>query len=543
MLNSLTIFLAFLAFIVFGYLSLLKLSSRLEFGNTSSFIINLTSAFKDSRLFQNLGASAFFVSLPAVALLLFWGWGPALIWLVVFHFLIESLPQLHFSSLDNKFSVADLLLRAEDGPKALLEQGIIQVFFLLFMSVVVTLVATLIDRQPGLLFALLFLLPARQLVSHTSAALKLPVRYIGGLILIITGLAFSDQLGFSVYGDWAPFGDAVPWLLFNMPTLIAAIVVVAVFKLETNQGFKKDLSLFAGGIILLLVIAMIVKLAWLRPILDAPLNAGTDIDNSNLPSLITLSFFIFAGFGAFIVQILNEEEKSYDDASARYGRLQIGSLTITVYMALLIVSLAAALGIGAWKTHFIEWSSNINILDYLNLAITSNLNLIYQYADSGTLLHTGLLAALCFTGFSFLLMCANQLTLEEAENESLFSIIVQAKIPQAIGIFVASCYFIGNGISIQFWMMIGLLAWFLFCHLLVGMNLQKTNQVNIICCLAIIGIGLGQAALMVVTWFASAQYLFGALFLLVSATAIALWIRDIKTIVQSLGKQEKDSFL
>ncbi len=527
----------------FGYLSLLRLLFNRQTTGEANFISGLLNALKDPKMVRNLGSSAFFVSLPATALLLFWGWGPALIWLATFHFLIESIYQLQYSIQKEGASIADHLLRSSSGIKAMLEQGLIQVFFLLAMAVVVALVATLLDRQPGLLFALVFLLPARKLLSHSSNAIPIYLKALGAIGLLATGLAFSDQLGFSVYGDWAPFGQMLPWFVFNMPTLIAAILVVAVFKLEGDRGFKQDLSLFAGAIIMILVVAMLVKLAWLQPILDAPLNSGSS-GHESLPVFIGLSLFVFAGFAAFLVRILNEEENDEQHSKYRYGRLQGASLVHTIYMALLVVSLASALGIGAWKTHFVEWSSALDILNYLNLAISSNLNLIYADASSGTLLHTILLAALCFTGFSFLLMCANQLTVEEADTETVFSLVIEAKILQAIGIFIVSAYFIGNGISINVWLLIGILAWVLFSHLAIGMCLASdVNPAYSVLTILIAVAGILQTIAVTITWLAEGNYLLPIFSFIILAMTIFLWMPDAMKLFKAAGKDEKPDFL
>ncbi len=552
MLNSLSVFFAFIAFLIFGYISFLRLLAKQHFKNDQahtdkphqgSVLNTFTNPESLRKLLRNLGSSAFFVSLPATALLLFWGWGPALIWLIVFHFFIESIFHLQSSSQQADNKVADHLLRTESGVFAVIEQGLIQAFFLLSMAVVVALVATLLDRQPGLLFALLFLLPARQLLSHHSSALPQFLRIGGGIALLALGLAFSDQLGFSVYGDWAPLGQYVPWLVFNMPTLIAAIIVVAVFNLEKNQGFKQDLSFFAGLIIVLLVTAMIVKLIWLRPILDAPINVAQQ-STENLPHFISLSLFIFAGFAAFLVRLLNEEYNDESQPQVKYRRLQGESFIHNVYMALLVLSLAAALGIGAWKTHFINWSLDLNILDYLNLSISSNLNLIYNYADSGTMLHTILLAALCFTGFSFLLMCANQLTLEEAETETIWSLVVEAKIPQAIGIFVLSTYFIGNGISINSWLLIGLLAWVLFMHLCIGMCLKSDKHfLPSLITFGLLIFGTLQTLALCWNWFNNEHYGLLILALTVLVASYLLWANDLKRLLKKLKQNEKSSLL
>jgi len=250
--SSLIAFLAALGFIAFGYLSMVRLLSKQSFGQAS--LKQLFSGITTAQFLSNLGSSAIFVSLPATSLL------------------------------------------------ATIEQGLIQAFFLLSMSVVTALLATLIDRQSGLLFALLFLLPARALLRHPSLALPLAVRIIGSLSLLALGLAFSNQLGFSIYGDWSPFGEAVSWLRFNNPTVIAAVLTAAVFRLEKDAGFKKDLSSFAGLIIILLIAAMEFQLLWSQPSLDAPMNA-LQTNNETLPPFISLSLIVFAGFSALLIRL------------------------------------------------------------------------------------------------------------------------------------------------------------------------------------------------------------------------------------------------
>ena len=398
MLNSFTVFLAAFGFVVFGYLSLLRLLSKQSFGQVS--LKEYWRGVSTTQFFSNLGSSAFFVSLPATSLLLFWGWGPAILWLIIFHLLIESLCHLQYSAPSNTSRIADFLLRSNNPLLALIEQGLIQAFFLLSMAVVTALLATLIDRQSGLLFALLFLVPARSILRHPSTALPLTIKIISGLALLALGLAFSDQMGFSIYGDWAPLGESVSWLRFNNPTIIAAVLTIAVFQLERNKGFKKDLSTFAGIIIVLLVVAMEFQLIWLQPMLDAPTNTAQNL-NDSLPSLASLCLFIFAGFAALLIGLLNEEESDSDahgsqSKAQQFARLQSGSLVQLGFMILLLLSIGSALGIGAWKTHYLNWSDTLNILDHLNLAISSTLHLISTQTDSDTLMHTVLLTALCF---------------------------------------------------------------------------------------------------------------------------------------------------
>lgn len=550
MLNSLTIFLASFGFVAFGYLSLLRLLSKQHFEKLS--VKQLWQGLRSAQFFSNLGSSAFFVSLPATSLLLFWGWGPAILWLLVFHIIIESLCHLQYSSPSNNNSIADFLLRSKSATSAFLEQSLIQVFFLLSMATVTALLATLIDRQSGLLFALLFIVPARAILRHPSQVLPFSAKIIAGLSVLILGLAFSDQLGFSIYGDWAPFGELFAWLRFNNPTIIAAVLTIAVFKLEPNLGFKKDLSTFAGIIIVLLFFALLAQLILTQPMLDAPMNTG-QTQSDNLPPFSILFLFIFAGFAALLIRFLNEEENdvaldSSNKKAQQFSRLQLGSLLQFGIMTLLLLSIGSALGIGAWKTHFLEWNEQLNILEHLNLAISSTLHLIGTNTDQGTLMRTILLAALCFTGLSFMLNCASQLTLEEREQETIMSLLLESKLLQAIGTYLASMYFIGNGISINIWLIIGILAWVLVTHLVIGMTLAMSSDgaqksIYTLILMALIFIGVLQTISLTIHWIIHSKLIYAAGAILILLIVTVLWAPNVKQLIQNFGRNSsKDLF-
>jgi len=542
--NSLIILSAFVGFLAFGYLSLLRIMLK----NTSlsqAGIRVLITDFRQQSL-ANLGSSAFFVSLPATSLLLFWGWGPALLWLLIFHLFAESLFQIQYSDGRNQHEIADHLLRANNQFDATLEQGLIQAFFLLLMSSVTALLASLIDTQSGLLFALLFLLPARHLLRSSSPALSGPLKIIGCALLIALGITFSDKLGFSIYGNWAPLGDSFDWLRFNNPTVIAAVLIIATFQLDNNEGFKKDISSFAGAVIALLIISALVRLLWLNPSLDAPLNLA---NAEQLPSFIGVSLFIFAGLAALLIRLLNDEQNQATQSQAydvsRFIRLQNDSLVQLIFMLVLVLSLAAALGIGAWKTHYINWDASLNLLDHLNLAISSTVSLIHSGARSGTLSHTILLASLCLTGFSFMLMCSSQLSLEDAEKETLLSVLVRSKAPQAILIFLLSAYFIGNGVRLNTWLIIGMLAWVLVTHLSIGLATQSVpdkapNSTNIVnrplamFCISLVIIGSLQTIWLCIAWAIDGVWLYCAISALLLMIAGRFWLSSLISLSQSL---------
>lgn len=546
--NSVIVLSAFIGFLAFGYLSLLRIMLK----NTSlskTSVMVLITGFRQQSL-ANLGSSAFFVSLPATSLLLFWGWGPALLWLVVFHLFAESLFQIHYSDSSNQHAIADHLLRANNRTDAALEQGLIQAFFLLLMSAVTALLARLIDTQSGLLFALLFLLPARHLLRSNSSALSAPLKIVGCALLIALGITFSDKLGFSIYGNWAPLGDAVDWLRFNNPTVIAAVLIIATFQLDSNDGFKKDISSFAGAVIALLILSSLVRLLWLNPTLDAPLNIAS---TEQLPNFVSMSLFIFAGLATLLIRLLNDEQNQTSGTDqtqdvSRFIRLQNDSLVHLIFMLILVLSLAAALGIGAWKTHYLNWDGAQNLLDHLNLAISSTVSLINSGARAGTLSHTILLASLCLTGFSFMLMCSSQLSLEDAEKETLLSVLVRSKSPQACLIFLLSAYFIGNGVHLNTWLIIGLLAWLLVTHLSIGLAVQsqqreasQNNPASVskalaIFCIALAVLGALQVIWLCVDWAIAGLWHYCVISGFILLIAGRFWLRELRSLTQSLSQ-------
>ncbi len=535
--SSLTVFLAATAFIAFGYLSLVRLMSKQEFEPQS--LRQWSAKTFNGQLLSNLGSSALFVSLPATSLLLFWGWGPALIWLAVFHVIIETVAQLRVSTPNNSHGIADYLLRNDRTWLASLEQGLIQFFFLLSMGVVTALLATLIDRQSGLLFALLFLFPARALLRNPRQTVPLWLKAAGALGLLALGIAVSNQLGFSIYGDWAPAGDWLPWLNFRNPTVIALVLVIAVFQMEKDLGFKGDLAKFAGGIILALLIAMLAFLLVSQPTLDAPLNASPAEDNP-LPSFWGLHLLLFTGFSSLIIRLLNEEDNKMPRGVDQFSRLQLSGLIYCLILICLLMSLAGALGIGAWKSHYLNWGAELNILEHLNLAISSLLVLLGSQAESGSVLHTIVLTALCVTGFSFMMNCANQLSLEESEKDTLFSLILESKLPQAILVFASSCYLIEYGVGVDIWLLIGILAWVLSCHLGLGMSLAKHKSAwsaDLWKYLSVVLILFGalQIIWLIINWIAREEFVFAICSSLILVLSTALWWQDLIKLLRDSG--------
>lgn len=535
--NSLFIFLSFIAFLAFGYISIIRLLVKREFGvfGKSSIIASI----KNTRILTSLGSSAFFVSMPATSLLLFWGWGPALLWLLSFHILIESLFHLQYTTTEQDLSLAELLIRSNGSKLAHIESALVQGFFIILMATMISLLATLIDEQAGLLFTLLALFPAQQLLRNRNTNVPFSLNIIGSIIVFSTGIMFAHLLGFSVYGEWAPledlFGSSMAWLAINNVTLIAGVLIITSFLLAKKGQFQTDVATFSGAAITLLIIVMQIRLAIVQPSLDAPLNAAQNSEH-DLPLFIGFCLFSFAGLSALLIRLLNDET-NYADTQASaicFGRLQLESIVQLIFSMLLVLSLAAALGIGAWKTHYIQWSYETSFIGHMSLAIKGTLQLVSSSFKIGTFAHTVIMACMCIAGISFSMMCVSRFKItrhSKDDDGSLYDVIMSAKLPQAIIIFVLTCYFIAYGISITTWLIAGMLSWALIVHLMLAITVEMQDDAQSrltygLVCLILMIAGSLQILGLTINWLIDSHYLACCSSLMILLSVWVLWWKN-----------------
>ena len=551
--NTLFIFLSFIVFLAFGYLSIIRLLVKREFGSFTKRLF--LESIKNTRVLTSLGSSAFFVSMPATSLLLFWGWGPAILWLLSFHLLIETFFHLQYTTTEQELSLAELLIRSNGSKLAYIESGLVQGFFIILMAIMITLLATLIDEQSGLLFTLLALFPAQQLLRNNNSNVPWGLNAVGSFAILLIGIMFAHSLGFSVYGEWSPlntlFGSSSTWLSINNVTLIAGVLIITSFSLAKKGQFQTDVATFSGVAITLLIVVMQIRLAWLRPVIDAPMNAAQTNDNG-LPLLIGFCLFSFAGLSALLIRLLNDETNYSDSqtSSICFARLQIESVIQLVFSILLVLSLAAALGIGAWKTHYVEWSNSANFISHLSLSIKGTLQLVSSSFKIGTFAHTVIMACMCIAGISFSMMCVSRfkITRHSKENDnSLYAVLMNAKLPQAIIIFVLTCFFIAYGVSITTWLIVGMLSWALIVHLMQAITLEMPSDARSrllygAICLALMAVGSLQVLTLIVSWFSDQHFIAGCVALTILISVWVLWwqgARDIASRFVEAGNVKK----
>ena len=112
-----------------------------------------------------------------------------------------------------------------------------------------------------------------------------------------------------------------------------------------------------------------------------------------------------------------------------------------------------------------------------------------------------------------------------------------AKLPQAIIIFVLSCYFIAYGISITTWLIAGMLSWALIVHLMLAITQDMPENANSrllygTVCLALMIAGSLQIFGLAVSWFIDNHYLSTVIAITILLCVWILWWRGAMELCQ-----------
>ena len=564
MTNSLLLFIGTLAFLAFGYASLVRIAYKTYFNTTQ--VTPSEALPKLNQLLVHLGQGGLFIHFATLSLLLFWGWGIALLWLAIFHLIAETLWNVQQSNTARLFrpnktkknTKIKTTVATQDIPDE--NNGLInfiqQLFFMLLVSVGVALLVELINQQSGLVFILLAIVIAHHFICEELT----PITIAKSLAVIFCGFWFSHELGISVFGSVTLIDHPIPrdyfaWLSFDHSNLIALALIFAVFMLTQRDNFNSDVSILSGAFVMLLLCILMVKFIWLRPIMDAPLNS-LQLRSEGLPPFSSLALFMFAGLGLLFLG-KEPSDNSATDVTLRkhFASLQLANLIILLISILLIFALASALGIGAWSTHFQDWSTVGNLTTQLKLAMRSAVDLINSQAGIGTLSYSLFSSVLAVIGFSYLLNVTAQfisITITQADKDTteeanLFTRLKSSRSFLIFIVYVISSTLIVQGISIDFWMLIGMLAWLLVtnkiitaCHVPQENRLGQLVQNSL--ALLLIIFGAIQLVWTLVLCTINQQWLFNIAISLILIAAIYSWKDQIKPLITPF-KQNNEGVL
>lgn len=562
--NSLTVFFAALGFILFGYASFIRILYRNSLAaDTAQARPNFVS------LTSRLDPSIIFISLQSLGLLLFWGWGPALLWLIVFHLLVETtinICQNRQQSPAISFESHFLNARSDRSNAAKL---LWQLFLCLVFALIVSILASLFDKHSGLIFTVIGIYLAwHWLNNNTSTLTKICL----ALLSVSLGFIFAQNLGWSIYGNWQPINQYLPWLSINNQSIWVVLLLIAATKLANQQHSQQQLGLANGIIVLTLMLALIASLAWQRPELDAPMV----VENGNTPNLLIYGLFIAAGMVITIFNLV-KNQNLLDDASQQSSFIHFQSVSLVqlLWQIALCLCLAAAIGIGAWQTHYSDWLNDHSLDNQFALAIES-LTTVWQFNasldNSDSFTSTIILSIVVILGLNCLTRClkllnhcseSNQkilhpdsqdalsaiqqtsLTSNEINRSSTFSkLALHSQYIHYPFILLLSFYLLTTGIFLPFWLAITALAWFLVCDYLlaVTIDLNSASRLNqILKTLVLIFISLGGLSLLalVIIKAVDGHFLLAVLPVLGLVTSLLLWRERIIVLAQQLRSNDQ----
>lgn len=577
MFNSVPVLLATLAFILFGYVSLVRILSKMQFGE--SWREALQNPFADGRLFlQSIGRSALFIALPGVSLLLFWGWGPALLWLVIFHLLVETILNIHLAgNLRDRRNRASLTqsLSTGTGPAAISFRLSWQLLMILLCALLLTQLAGMLDQTSGLFWSLLALLPAAAILNNKNPLVPYGLKQAVAAAIFTFGLIMADSLGIVVHGNWSLSGNSFDWLVLNNATILALAVLIATALLAGKKSFNDSLATLAGYLWLVLIVSLLLVLAWMRPELDAPLHSS-QVRSESLPLFVAVALIMFAGLLSIFmrwiahdpmtVQLADRQNSDNASQSAvsvqhAFSRQQSLSLLQLIFALLLILALAAALGIGAWSSHYLEWSEQASVLRHFELALAALFDLATRQANIGSLAHTVFMSGACFIGLSALMFCFSRLqagSVNAKPAANLWELVVHKKLVQAGLIYLLVCYFLNYGITLNLWILAGVLAWFLVTQIVLQVALDKTDsgstartkqsdrpqpslstQIYTALSLLLLVGGLAQTVMVAMRWFQQGSIVLAILISLLLLLCLVLWASPLKRLVLSFQPIER----
>ena len=511
--NSLSVLLGFLAFALLGYLSLVRLLYKLDNemrdkSNQVLFPDQLKQVVSTSSTNGLLAGSALFLSLPTLPLLLFWGWGPALLWIVVAHLLIETPANFISSRMHQQ---VDLEQHFSDFSSwnTSLRAIVLRLILLGVAALILTLVVTMIDQLTGLVFALAAVILACSQMKWSNSRLELSWRAVVILATLALGLTLANKLGINVYGKLE--FEQISWLRVDNQTLLSLLVTVAAFQLSQSAALISKVNNITSFLVLAITATLFILLAWSQPVLDAPTLSSslpnTDASSHILPNFVSL-FLLLSPTLIILLIVLSQPNslvKEGSETAALNLTTRLGSsLLLFLFSIALVVAVSTANGIGAWNTHFFDFSFALNLQTYFKLTLDVLNHACAVEFMQGNLANTLLLTTIALAGLVSLTQIITMLAklrvaakASASEPKQFVPPDLSWNLPQILLILLATAWLLEHGISLHVWMGLISLSWAVTCEVLLDYarepsSATRHDQVQRGFALALFFIGGGQ---------------------------------------------------
>lgn len=473
MYNSLLFLALFLTLLVFGYLSLLRLTVKQQFG-----AINYRQHFNISNgwwLVDNLALNLTFVLLPVLSVLLFWGWSMAFLWLFIQHFLLESLFNLQVTKQAGKENIqlSNALLnnrsQTTDVPKFHRQclHILVVAFLIILSSACLYFLTYLVDRQSGLLLALIALYASFHAFNIQQT---LVFRALLAIATLCFGVLLSDKIGLSFFGNWQPISQ-LQWLDFNNRTIMACLLLALALTQISNKQLQRQFARACGLILFLVLLGLLLILLLNPQTIDAPIhNLSSELTP---PSFILFFLFLAIPAGSLVINALTADtnnhavENAEITAEQQYFRQQSLSLFNLLLLVVIFVSLLTAAGIGAWQTHYQNWPELTQLIPHLQLTL-DNLMETLSISGGASIVTSLFYFLVCVLGINTLMITTRQLsTVSSQTNNFSYALVI-----------LCTFYLLANNVLFDHWLVFGAVCWVLFIWLLLQHTIANLKQTN-----------------------------------------------------------------
>jgi len=546
--NSLYVLFGFLAFTALGYLSLVRLLYKQELAGQPFVLGGLKRQLTQVGLLEGLARSGLVVGLPSLALILFYGWGPALLWVVMAHLLLETPGNFITSRMQQQVNLERHFSDFSDFNSSI-RALVFQLLLLALTTLMLVLLARLIDNQTGLLFALASVLISINLLRTAKSSVDAVIKFLSSIGLLALGLLMANNMGIAVFGQMQPADETWAWLRIDSQTLLVVLLLVLGLQVSRQDTLRRGVFNVVGVLIILLVLALLVYLLWQQPVLDAP-PLSSEERAPQLPAFTSI-FFLLSPALVFLTSLLhNRMPRAEEGANLRqtsFLRQQSVGLITLCFTVVLIVALGTANGIGAWNTHFVSWNSGLDLLQYFDLVVSvvsATTGAALMSAKSG---QTLLIIAVCLLGLAALLNLIRridrQVAVAKAESGTFLGQVFGQLLPQCLLLLIASAWALEHGVNVLTWVWIMSLGWVLCSDVMLDyasdMNSASVrDHLRRGYALLLFGLGAMQLIWTAVNAVATEQLLFAGALAVSLALGVVLGWRNALACAQALRVKE-----
>lgn len=428
--------------------------------------------------------NAFSLLITGALVSLFWGWSPALLTIVICHLIVVNSLSVMAGFKQNEASTSVLknfypsIQKVNNNHKLRSNRQfyawlIMYGFCALCMAILTCLSADILSLESGTLILVFSI----ALAAYASININPPaLAYGAALTIILIGTTLSNHLGIFIMGTWQPFAS-IETIHINESWVFAATLVTMAYIIR-GQLLKATVAASTNSLVhlwyqrlcsiskffnLSLIFAIFVFFIIKRPVIDAPMHAYSDTLPTYIKIIAIVLFFAVGNLIDLLNDLLNSNPQTTNKHSNTHNTgnqnsLSSYSLISAVCGIILLFLFSSSVGIGAWQTHFLVWSPDTSLFEYLSKAIDS-ISGVLTFYGFGEVAAKNLVSSCILLNICIILIKLMRL------NEQCFGILhsitntrFRARSNNCLFISVLVIALLIVGVNINTWVLLGVIS-------------------------------------------------------------------------------------